>query len=136
MFEFARLNRKKDATADRAVVHEGKRQSDADFEDMGDESPLFRCVSVGLVRFPLFWQEILTSNVVVPETDIQYESRFRTLLRFGNKTPSPSDDQFGVHIIWFGPAGIQINEVLRRPHLQSPCAKPPSLVLEAQSLRA
>ena len=117
MFEFARLNRKKDATADRAVVHEGKRQSDADFEDMGDESPLFRCVSVGLVRFPLFWQEILTSNVVVPETDIQYESRFRTLLRFGNKTPSPSDDQFGVHIIWVGPAGFQINEVLRRLHL-------------------
>ena len=113
MLEFTRLNRKKDAT-DRGVVHEDKGM---DFEDMGDESPLFRCVSVGLVRFPLFWQEILTSNVVVPETDIQYESRFRTLLRFGNKTPSPSDDQFGVHIIWVGPAGFQINEVLRRLHL-------------------
>ena len=43
MFEFARLNRKKDAT-DRAVVHEDKGKIDTDFEDMGDESPLFRCV--------------------------------------------------------------------------------------------
>ena len=82
MLEFARLNRKKDATADRAVVHEGKRQSDADFEDMGDESPLFRCVSVGLVRFQLFWQEILTIIVVVLETDIQFKTRFCTWLRF------------------------------------------------------
>lgn len=84
MFEFARLNRKKDATADRAVVHEGKRQSDADFEDMGDESPLFRCVSVGLVRFQLFWQEILTIIVVVLETDIQFKTRF--VLGCGSRT--------------------------------------------------
>ena len=37
MLEFARLNRAKDA-ADGAMEYEGK----GDFEEMGDESPLFR----------------------------------------------------------------------------------------------
>ena len=39
MLEFARLNRAKDA-AERAMEYDGK----GDFEEMGDESPLFRCV--------------------------------------------------------------------------------------------
>ena len=43
MLEFARLNRAKDA-AERAMEYEGK----GDFEEMGDESPLFRWVLVPL----------------------------------------------------------------------------------------
>ena len=41
MLEFARLNKKKNAIED-TMVHSG--QGGIDFEDMGDESPLFRCV--------------------------------------------------------------------------------------------
>ena len=40
MLEFARLNRVKDA-AEGTMEYEGK----GDFEEMGDESPLFRCVA-------------------------------------------------------------------------------------------
>ena len=40
MVEFARLNRKKDMVVDVIKDVEGENN----FEDMGDESPLFRCV--------------------------------------------------------------------------------------------
>ncbi len=39
MLEFARLNRKKDAL-ESALDYNGK----GEFEEMGDQSPLFRCV--------------------------------------------------------------------------------------------
>ena len=41
MFEFARLNKRKNAM-ESTMMNSG--QGGLDFEDMGDESPLFRCV--------------------------------------------------------------------------------------------
>ena len=44
MLEFARLNREKDTIQD--ATDDGVGEGEGEFEEMGDKSPLFRCVTV------------------------------------------------------------------------------------------